>query len=207
LDEASVSLKKLPANPTVEQLNQWSMEWGASLVNHYREGGETPPSNGSVSEVLLMTRVGNEFYLNRAGVEWDGFRFVRTTKEGELDKAHPQVEYSGLCRQFTNHTDREGNRIPARDRTPGEERRLNRYGERKNEAKTVDDLMYAATGLEAVLTDIDARLEPEHPVIAPPYATAEWADGDSGWTTQFNAECESNAAKPCYELENQSLYE
>ena len=172
LDQASNALKGLPESPTAAQLDQWALEWGATLRKHYRDGGDPPNAPAfPLSEVLLVTRIGSEFYFKRAGVDWDGDRFITTIQGQPLDNTIPLVAYAGLCRQFVGHEDESGDRVPPRYRTPGERQRIDHYGQRKNEAKTVDDLSSAALGLESVLTDIDVRLEGEHSAIAPPYAT------------------------------------
>ena len=114
LDEAAAALKRLPENPTKEQLTKWSDDWGRSLWNHYRQGGETPasPSTIPISELLLITGVGKEFYVHRTGVVWNGVGFETTFTAGEKIQT-PQVEYSGLCRQFTGHRDWQNHPIPA----------------------------------------------------------------------------------------------
>jgi hypothetical protein len=198
-------MKKLPENPTKVQLDQWALEWGQTLVHHYRQAGEAPGAPAfPLSEVLLVTRVGNEFYFNRAGVAWDGTSFTRTTAEPEPNETSRTWLTRGFAAKFVGHSDGMGNWIPPQGRTPGEVRRMDHYGRRKVEAKTVDDLRAAARGLESVLTDIDVRLEGEHAVIAPPYATAEWYEGTQRWTTQFNSECEpSTGALPAHPGSNQ----
>jgi hypothetical protein len=195
LDEAAAALKRLPENPTEDQLNRWSMEWGQTLVDHYRRWGETlPPASGlPLSEVLLITRIGNEFYLKRTGVVFNDGRFTRLLEGQLLDKTHPQVEYAGACRQFAVHSDYLGHNglPPMFPRSRVEEGRLAYWGNRKMNAKTVDDLAAAAYGFESIWTAMDERLEGEHAVIAPPYASAELGEDDKEWHTMFNAECES----------------
>ena len=194
LDEASNGLKKLPENPTKAQLDQWASAWGTTLENHYRQAREKPNAPAfPLSEMLLVTRVGNEFYFKRAGVEWDGVMFKITIAGQVLDETIPQVEFAGLCRKWVGHDDGDGHLIPPQDRTHGDDQRMRWYERRRAEAKTVDDLRSAALGLESVLTDMDERLEGKQAGIAPPYANAEWAAEDKGWTTHFNAECESKA--------------
>ena len=53
-----------------------------------------------------------------------------------------------------------------------------------------------------MLTDIDVRLEGERAVIAPPYATAEWGEGDNGWTIHFNPECNSTTDASAREIKS-----
>ena len=170
---------------------------GKTLVNHYNSSNERPGSAGEVSEMLLITRIGGEFYFYRSGVDWNGKKFRGYFDLDESDEKYPQVMYSGACRQFVGHADGEGHLLPSRiNYTKLEDEKLLLWGAKKNEAKSTSDLVRVVYGLESTLTQIDERLEGDRAIIAPPYATAQWAEGDSKWTTLFNAECKPNIRQP-----------
>lgn len=189
LDAAATALKQLPDNPTEDQLDQWSFNWGQTLAEHFQKAREIPSDTGTISEMLLITRVGTEFYFKRAGVVWDGHKFFGSIESQVRDKQIPQVEYAGACRAFVSHSIDQGF-VPPRYSLPTPlNKRLQIWGHKKAEATTVNDLVRAVYGLETVFADNAKISDPDHPVIAPPYATAEWAVGDPGWSVNFNAEC------------------
>jgi len=199
LDAAAVAVNTLPENPSEAQIDQLAPAWAQTLIRHFRQGAEdltALPQLVPLSELLLITRVGDTFYFKRTRVEWDGVQFHWTLEGQVLDKSVPQVEYAGLCRRFVSHDDGKGGWHNPEYRTPLEDQRMGYWGRRKSDAKTADDLRAVALGLEMTLTDIDVRLQGKAAAIGPPYATAEWAEGDKGWTTHFDAACESNPRTP-----------
>jgi hypothetical protein len=192
LDEAQKALSLLPQDPTEQQLNNWSSKWGFSLVNHFRAQGSAPSHPQKVSEMILITKIGDEPYYRRTTVEWDGSDFHVWVSGQNLEKQNPYILYSGACREFVVHASDEGGDalIPAKYRTFWEEQKLNEIGARAKSATTTEALVAGAYGLEDELTQIDDRVEGERAVIAPPYATAEWREGAAGWTTHFNEKCD-----------------
>jgi hypothetical protein len=190
LDEAVKALEHLPENPTEEQLDRWGYDWGQSLWQHFRDAGQIPPIDKKVSEILLITKIGNEPYFHRTTVMWSGSKFGVSIAGQNLNKQHPYVSYSGACRDFVNHSSDEGmSMVEAKYRNFLEQQEMSEIGTTMKAATTVDQLATAAYGLENVLTQIDIRLEGDRAVIAPPYATAEWNEGSNGWTTHFNSKC------------------
>ncbi len=194
LDAASAALKILPNNPTVEQLDYWSRMWADSLVMHFKQGGETPTNLGEQADIILITKIGDEPYYLRTYVIWDGHNFHSYIDGQDLDKSKPYVRYAGACRDFVRVNDGQNHLIASKVRhTHQEQLRIDLWGDKKIAAKSVSDLATSVYGLESVLTDIDARLEGDRAVIAPPYATADWPEDEKGWRTQFNTECMPSA--------------
>jgi hypothetical protein len=52
LDQAAEALKRLPENPSEEQLNQWGDEWAQSLWRHFRESGLLPRPGTALGSAL-----------------------------------------------------------------------------------------------------------------------------------------------------------
>ena len=195
LDAASEELKSLPMNPTILQLNDWSYAWGQTLVKHFRDGKQTPRVKGEVADILLVTKIDGKPYYRRAGVEWNGTKFIRFIEGQVVDPNLPALHYAGSCRYFARVNDGSGHMLPIRvKRIPGEQTRFEYYGKRQATAKSVGDLADVVFGIESVSTDIDTRLEGKQAVIAPPYSTAQWPEEANGWQTNFNAECRTPAA-------------
>lgn len=195
LDQASKFLATLADNPTEQQLNTWSDAWFRSLVKHYRSARETPPTTGKLAEMLLLTKVNGEPYFRRTTVEWDGTRFDGWVEGQDIDKTHTNIQYAGSCREFMVHNDNNKSLLPPRwPHTPLEEQRLDAIAQRKQAATTVAELEHIAFSYELVLNAEDRRLEgEERSGIAPPYATAEWYEGDAGWTVDLNPACKPSS--------------
>jgi hypothetical protein len=142
--------------------------------------------------MLLVTKVNGRPYFRRTTIEWDGVQFTGTIEGQVINKTDTDVEYSGACRAFMNHTESGGKYFPATvQHTVAEQIRIDEIGTRKQAAKTVKELADAAWSYEIVLNDIDVDYEKDHAVIAPPYAFAEWDEGNAGWTVRLNPECKS----------------
>ncbi len=80
--------------------------------------------------------------------------------------------------------------VPAKFITPPEKRAMDTIGGRvKSDGTSTEDLIYAAENLEEWLMRVDERVEGVHATIAPPYATADWPEGTSGWKIHLNDAC------------------
>ena len=186
LDSAASALKALPDTPTADDIDVWGLNWARSLAAHFAQETEKPQL-GVVSEVLLLTRIDGRPWFSRMTVLWDGANFIPENHGGPMDG--PNLQYSGLCRKFVRHRDTYENLLPRNYGNNQEAERMDYWGSKKDDAKTVGDLAFVARELELMSTSIDERYEHERAVIAGPYATAEWANGAEGWTVAFNEEC------------------
>jgi hypothetical protein len=195
LDSATDALRTLSNHPTEAQLDKWGTDWMNSLIRHFRSVGDTPGERGVVAEMLLLTKVDGSPYFRRTTVEWDGAKFDGWIDGQVKDKEANDVEYSGACRSFMNHTGHDGTLVHRTVQLTIEESiRLDEIGKRKMEAKTTNDLADAAYSYALLLTDVDTRLEGDKAVIAAPYAHAQWSENQTGWTVHLNPKCQSVAS-------------
>ena len=72
LDEAAAALKRLPENPTKEQLTKWSDDWGRSLWNHYRQGEKLRRPRQPFRYQSYCSSLGSGRSFTYIGREWCG---------------------------------------------------------------------------------------------------------------------------------------
>ena len=208
LDEAKKALSSLPEHFSERDLDTWGTAWATTLRNHYRFANKVPspalcPMTSKdnpcvVAETLLITRVDEQPYLRRTAVAWDGQLFQYWIDGQDIDKLHPYLNYSGSCRAFVTHDSGHGYSIPARYRTVAEREEMDEIAIKARSGTTAQDLATAVLGLEEVLNRIDIRVygngDEDRALVAPPYATAQWMQGEKEWTTQFNPACSPKPA-------------
>jgi hypothetical protein len=200
LASASELLKSGPEPTSIESLQNWSIKWSQTFIDHFRRTGTFPSERGIVSELLVATRIDGVPLVYRVTMSWDGSTYHMVFKPSDV-RATPVGASSyfwGACRNFVQHIDDfTGQMIPRPAYLSfSENLKINELQMKKTESNTVAELSPLALSFEELFTTIDRRLEGDDRVMEGPYASATWADGESGWTVHANPECKLISPSP-----------
>jgi hypothetical protein len=190
--ETNRLLASLPQSIQVSDLNLFADSWFHILVSHFRAKPEMQlPRDREVSTLLIATRINGVPYIGDVVIRLDSNgRFTGYSDAIQMVSSSdttPLLSYAGSCRDNVN-THPEGKYRPAVEPpNPLYRWELDEIGERKMNARSIEQFVSVLEDYEGVFARISAHKN--QCWIGPPYDVATWEKGTSGWTTNFKAVC------------------
>ena len=194
-DETVSLLKKLPPSIAATDIDSFTVNWFDNVVKHYEPRGQVldaPKVNlrrGEVSSLLIATRIDGIPHVWKVTIFWDGQLFSYKTTYLAVTK-FPQNYYAGSCHDNVSSRPL-GIYVPAPDPPNAFYHfEMQILGDKERAAQSVDDFVAVAKELEIVLAKVGETKDKCY--IGPPYDIATWAKGDTGWSTNFKAMCQTD---------------